>query len=355
MNAFTRKINGWRGDIMRGLTRNIGLSYQNSTANLKNGSEIRSILVSRPNHRLGNLLLITPLLQEIKEVFPHAKVDLFVKGNLPSLIFKNYDNVDRVIQLPRKPFKKLFAYAGGWLALKKRNYDLAINVVYDSSSGRLSVRYANSRLKFFGDRGATVESGYDDFEHMGKYPVYCFRDSLTKIGFTAGKSGVPSLQIKLNPKEIARGKRDLYEIVRNIKKTICIFTYATDIKCYSREWWEEFYERLRKEFPDFNIIEILPVENVSQISFKAPSYYSKNIREIGSVIANTSLFIGADSGMMHLASASGTPTVGLFKITKHKIYEPYNKNSMAINTSECSIGDCIEKIAQIPIRVPVSI
>jgi ADP-heptose:LPS heptosyltransferase len=37
-------------------------------------------------------------------------------------------------------------------------------------------------------------------------------------------------------------------------------------------------------------------------------FYSKDIREIGAVIANTEIFIGADSGIMHLASASLTPT-----------------------------------------------
>jgi ADP-heptose:LPS heptosyltransferase len=41
-------------------------------------------------------------------------------------------------------------------------------------------------------------------------------------------------------------------------------------------------------------------ENVSQIAFKSPTFYSKDIREIGAVIANTEIFIGADSGIMHL-------------------------------------------------------
>jgi hypothetical protein len=35
-----------------------------------------------------------------------------------------------------------------------------------------------------------------------------------------------------------------------------------------------FYAALLQEFPDYNIIEILPVENVSQIEFKAPTFYS---------------------------------------------------------------------------------
>ena len=40
---------------------------------------INKILISRPNHRLGNQLLITPLIQEIKHQFPDAKIYLFTR------------------------------------------------------------------------------------------------------------------------------------------------------------------------------------------------------------------------------------------------------------------------------------
>jgi muconolactone delta-isomerase len=66
---------------------------------------------------------------------------------------------------------------------------------------------------------------------------------------------------------------------------------------------------LKAEYSNYNIIEVLPVENVSQIGFKAPTFYSKDVREIGALMANTEVFI--DSGIMHLASASKVST-GLF-------------------------------------------
>jgi ADP-heptose:LPS heptosyltransferase len=128
------------------------------------------------------------------------------------------------------------------------------------------------------------------------------------------------------------------------KKTI--FTYATDDKCYSTAWWDDFYAALLQEFPDYNIIEILPVENVSQIAFKTYVFYSKDIREIGAVIANTEIFIGADSGIMHLASASLTPTV-LFSRPNQVTYAPYNNDSTAINTNSSSTETSIKIIRDI--------
>jgi len=117
------------------------------------------------------------------------------------------------------------------------------------------------------------------------------------------------------------------------------------VKCYSEEWWNDLYSKMVCRFgEEYNIVEVLPVENISQIAFKAPAYYSKDIREIGAVIANTSVFVGADSGIMHLASASGTPTLGLFSATKTNQYEPYNMGSLAIDTNKMNANDIVDII-----------
>jgi ADP-heptose:LPS heptosyltransferase len=155
---------------------------------------------------------------------------------------------------------------------------------------------------------------------------------------------VPSLDIKLSTSEIAAAKLELEKLIDKDKKTICLFTFATGDKCYSETWWNAFYERLKTEYSNYNIIELLPVENVSQIGFRAPSFYSKDIRQIASFITNTDVFIGADSGMMHLASASKTPTVGLFSVTVIDKYAPYGNNSVAVDTNSTSTDDMIKVI-----------
>src|SRR5690606_303410 len=191
------------------------------------------------------------------------------------------------------------------------------------------------------------KSRYSDYDHMAKYPVYSFRDYVSKLGVTAQNKEIASVDLKLTSEEIAEGKKILDNLIANNKRTICLFTYATGAKCYDSAWWIPFYERLKKEYPHYNIIEVLPVENVSQIHFAAPSFYSKDIRQIGAFIANTDVFIGADSGMMHLASASKTPTVGLFKVTHATKYAPYNNRSVAINTNTSTIDDLIKVLNNI--------
>jgi ADP-heptose:LPS heptosyltransferase len=348
--SLKKRVNKIRGVLTRSLTRYIGTSVRSSIGkDLQAQPDIRRILICRPNHRLGNLLLTTPLVQEVRQTFPNARIDLFIKGGAGSLIFRNYKNINTLIQLPKKPFKDFIKYLHGWLHIKKTRYDIAINVVSNSSSGRLSTKYANAKFRCYGDVDGSILRKYPDADHMAKFPVYSFRNFLTQLGFPENNSSVAPMNLALSADEIAHGKKLLTDIVRNERKTIALFTYATGDKCYTESWWQEFYTKLKAVYPDYNIIEVLPVENISQLAFSIPSFYSKDVREIGSFITNTDLFIGADSGMMHLASATHTTTVGLFKVTNTKIYAPYNHNSLAIDTSDKSIDECIRIICNIPV------
>jgi ADP-heptose:LPS heptosyltransferase len=338
------KINKWRRSFMRGLTGNIGKTH----ADEESISDVKKVLICRPNHRLGNLLLLSPLLQEISAAFPESEIDLFVKGNLAPILFRESGNIGRLVRLPKKPFSNPLQYLNGWLSLRERQYDIAFNIDGRSSSGRLSVKFARATHKFFGDQSEALSEIHDS-KHMAKKPVYNFRAILGKKYFPEINTDVPPLKLGLSPAEIVTGGCELQKLadVNNDRQTICLFTYATGNKRYPESWWTEFYEKLLIAFPDRNIVEVLPVENVSQISFRTPSYYSRDVREVGAFIANTDVFISADCGIMHLAEAVCTPVVGLFSVTNPDKYRPYRQHSVGINTNERSMDDCVLEIKTI--------
>lgn len=327
---------------MKRLTKDIGKKNHNLKDIDQN--QIKRVLISRPNHRLGNLLLLTPLVQEVINTFPDCKIDLFVKGNVAPIIFKYYDNIDRIIELPKKPFSNLFKYIIGWLKIKNRTYDLAINAIQNSSSGKLSVQFSNASYKFFGDFNEDDFLKCSDFKHHAKNTIYKLRKYINPSEFDRSEKKIPLLNIKLDKIEIANGYHNLSTLVSKNKKTICLFTNATGDKCYSETWWCEFYEKLKLEFPDYNIIELLPIENISRLGFKIPNFYTRDIREMGAFIANTNLFISADCGVMHLSSAVGTSTIGLFSVTDENVYKPYGNKSLSINTNKVNIPEMVDLI-----------
>ena len=341
------KINVYRRKLTTFLTSWVGNSPDSNVVKPQKREEIKKILLCRPNHRLGNQLLISPVIQELTSIFPDATIDLFVRGTISKVLLKNYDCIDRIICLPGKPFKNLFNYFSVWLQLRKCKYDLVLNTTPDSSSGKLSTQFSISKYKCFGNEEDNLRQVYPDYVHMAKEPVYNIRQFLSNIEKPDKNKPVKPLNLKLSDQEKSLGKEILNTLVDPGKPTICIYTFATGDKCYSPTWWSSLYEALVKKYKDYNIFEMLPKENVSQIDFKASSYLSGDLREIGAIISNTAVFIGADSGMMHLASATGTPVVGLFSVTSIEKYQPYNAGSVAIDTNKTDVKGIIEVLDKI--------
>lgn len=344
--SFKKKVNNFRRNFMQRLTKSVGSSHFKNIST-SNKHAIKRVLICRPNHRLGNLLLTTPLIQEVNRLFPEAKIDFVVQGNLAPILFQEYKSVDRIIALPKRAFKFPFQYVKGILSIKKQKYDIAISAVKDSSSGKLFTLFSNAKYKIFGEEEDDhLKLKYSDYTHIAKKQLYSLREYVYKLGYPEIIEPIASLSLKLSDVELLAGEKIVKDLVKNNKETICIFTYATGVKCYAESWWIPLYDRLKKEYANYNIIEILPKENISNIQFKATSFYSHDVREIAAVIANTKTFIGADSGIMHLASASGTPTIGLFAVTKISKYTPYI-NGVAIDTKTTDINGFVEVINKV--------
>lgn len=347
--SFKSWINVYRRKLTHSLTHHLGKKSVEQMQRKAENFQVKRVLISRPNHRLGNMLLITPLVQEIINTFPDCKIDLFVKGKITPIVFENYPQVDRVIELPKKPFKEFGNYLKVWVSLRKYKYDLVINVEKGSSSGRISAIVAKADFKFFGDDFEELNGKYSDLLHIAKYPIYNFRRFLEILNQKPLSGEVPVLDLKLSEKEIQVGKQKLEAVTKDPnRETLAFFTFATGNKCYPVEWWTEFYNQFYPKYKEqYNLIEILPVEDISQLERKLPTFYSKDIREIGALMANCKVVVAADSGMMHLSSAALTPTIGLFSVSSIEKYAPYGNGNTFVNTNTQTQAEIIQSIDKI--------
>lgn len=332
MSTLKKAINRYRKKTLKKLTKNVGGNFTGKADRI-DVEKVKNVLVIRPNHRLGNQLLMTPIVLELAATFPNANIDLFA-GKIAPVLFQNYAMVDRIIRIPRKPFKELFQYFKAWIQLRGKKYDFVVNVDMFSSSGRLATSFARATYKLHGNDVPELKIQFPDYQHIAKNPVFNFRYALSQLGVQVKAKDVPYMDLKLSVEELEHGKRVLSTLVpEKNKPVISLYTFATGAKCYTEEWWSKFYEELKIRFSDCSIIEILPYENVSMIAFEAPSFYSKDVREMAAVMANTAVYIGADCGIMHLASAAKIPTFGFFSVTNPQLYKPYNKGSRAFVTN----------------------
>lgn len=299
---------------------------------------IHRVLVCRPNHRLGNAVLISPLIAELEKNYPGAEIDIVTGGRAAESLFSTRFNVRSVVCLPRRVARHLWTTMSLLRQLRLSSYDLAIDACIGSQSGRLLLAWVRARYKvgfpassWNGDQVNGADPSCP--EHMAKRSVFLLRRALGRHVEPA----YPPMDIRLSDVERARGREALTAILGQAasergKKVVGVFANATGAKRYDEHWWQLFLIALQLRRPDIVVVDVLAEHGTSQLRGGFASFYTRDVRKLAAVIANMDGFISADCGVMHVATASGTPTYGLFSVTDEAKYAPYGCGSAGIST-----------------------
>jgi heptosyltransferase-3 len=297
---------------------------------------IHRILICHVSHTLGNTLLLTPLLRELEDIYPGAEVDVVTRSPVADKIFGNFRCVRHIYQLPRHGVAAPWRLWQIVRTLRSHDYDLAIDPCVSSQSDRIGVlaAKASKKLGFMAAGKSGILSHRvappATLRHVGQLPVYLLRSA---TGRTA-EAPYPPLDVCLTPSERALGAEFVAGLVSahegQMPPVIGLFTSATGSKRLGATWWQQFAQRLRERAPGLPILEIVPVSGAALLGEGFPTFYSSDLRRLACVLSGLSLFVSADCGVMHLACASGTPTVGLFTVTDAGMWGPYGSRDAVL-------------------------
>lgn len=308
-------------------------------------SAIKSVLIVRPNVRLGNNLLLTPLLAELEKKFPRARIDILTSSQDAPAIFSGFATVDRVLVFPRHGASHLPEYLRVMSELLSKQYDLVVDPCPKSRSSRFytSLVRAKLRIGFESDHKPAAAKLFtaslsEAPQHMGKYPVYLVRSVLGASG-VQGQSepqAFPNLDIRLSHAEIAAARSILHQLLGEHalhKPVLGIFTEATGLKKLSITWWRELIRELTTIAPELQVLVIVPPGMQTELAEpgRVYSWHSYDVRQVAAMIDAVGHFVCADSGVMHLAASTRAKVVGLFSHTDPLTYSPLSAAGSAIN------------------------
>lgn len=304
---------------------------------------VRRIVVLRPNHRLGNTLLLTPLIQELEARFPGAEIELVGGGRAGRAIFEQFPQVTTLHTFPARSYAQPGTVLKLLAALRQRTYDLAIDPVPRSRSGRflLSLVRARMRIGYRWDvriRDCMLTHAVDPAlapVHCAQSPLYLLRSALppgaqhTDPGFTPWR-----LELRLTDAERRAGALTLAAALGDsappAEAPIGIYAHASGEKCLPSLWWRRVVTILRTHVPTMPIVEFLPEDGRRRLAADIPSLYTRDLRLLGASLAATAVVVVADCGVMHLADAAGARVFGLFKTTEPARYGPCGPVSEAL-------------------------
>jgi heptosyltransferase-3 len=291
-------------------------------------ARVRRVLLVRPNFRLGNLVLATPVIAALRRALPDVELDVLCGAPYADL-FACDPAVRETIGVPRDLHRHPVTLARLVRRLRARRYDLVIDAARGSSflgaffarasGARLRVASATSRYRaLFNVHVPSNRRSWHkidvlldllrglglDVTEAAPYVALGDADRLRadEIWRTLGlDAGMPVVGIVLG----ARGPKQwpldrVLEIVRGLRDAgrtrVLVFTGPEDR--------ERIDEIARTPGAAVAIAPLVP------------------IRVFGALLARCRAAITPDSGPMHLAAAIGTPTVALLRTEQSTYYLP---------------------------------
>ncbi len=108
------------------------------------GSQVRRVLVVRPNDRLGNALLATPIVAGVATIWPGAQIDVLATDSTAD-VFWRLPGVGRVYPVSRRFILRPWGVLALIGKVRREHYDVAVEAGMGSFSGGLWCALSGAR------------------------------------------------------------------------------------------------------------------------------------------------------------------------------------------------------------------
>jgi len=314
-------------------------------------SEIHKILLIRLR-RIGDIIMTTPAVTALKMAVPESQVPYVVEEPYRCLV-EGHPSVDRVIALGKK--SKLPEFLRLLRTLRKEPYDVVLDfhggprawwIALAAKSG-LKVGYKIKYRGFIYD--ITVPRGIENgFIHSVENHLNLVRALGVSVDPPPGLSLPPARDEEVRKIDRLFGENGL----EGNKVVVLHISAGNQFRDWGVDNWAGLVDRLAQE-PNVKIVLVGGVQDraaeqgVKSLSSSLPISFvgSLNLLELKEMIERSSLFVGPDSGPMHIAAATGTPIVALFGPTLPVHFSPWQARAYIV-AKDLSCRPCRQKKCQ---------
>lgn len=319
----------------------------------------KSIIVRMPNW-VGDLVMATPILQDLREHFPKAEITAMCEENVAPLL-EHDPAVDQLFQFTRaKKFFRRIAERNIVAKLKEGDYDLGILLTNSfSSAWRFWQGNVKKTLGYRADCRSFLLTHPVPFskKRFEQHLVLTYKELLKPLGIPISET-LPRLIV--TEEEV----REAWEFVKRFditpeSKIIGMnpgAAYGT-AKCWLPERFTAVAKQLVEADPKHVVLffgDLSQKELIGKICVGLKDRVinlsgQTSLRELLALIKICSVFLTNDSGPMHIADSLGVPLIALFGSTNPIVTGPYRQTGQIIQKRPpCS--PCFKKICPIDFR-----
>jgi ADP-heptose:LPS heptosyltransferase len=273
---------------------------------------------------IGDTLLATPLIHELRATFPGATIDALVLWTGSKDLLENNPHLNRVFQKNLINAGKLEAFYFLW-SLRRQHYDVSINTHPQSRIHyRIAARIVGATTRFSHE--------YECFIWLDKYLVnhtlpqdytkHAIENNFDVLSLLGAKKKLPSheMEIFLTPSEEKWTDEFLAKHKLTGQKILGIHVGSGGTKNLPLKRWPlknyaGLVRRLNKERPDIRALlfggpeetkdhQVVLAQSNRDLTLEAKT---QNLRQTAALMKRCHAFLSVDTALMHIAAAVKVP------------------------------------------------
>jgi len=270
------------------------------------------------SNRLGDAVLSTGLLDHLLRAHPNARFTIGC-GPVAEGVFTRMPNRDRTIVLDKQPYR--LHWLGLWLATVPRIWDLVVDIRGSAFAWLVPTRRRAVMRRTPGHKTAQLAA------ILGLHP--------------------PPMPV------VWTLPQDHHRAAALLPANRAVIALAPGANWPSKIWPAERFAAM------FHLLADGPLPGATAAVFGGPAEADRaiaepllrtlpnaidltarlSVPEAAACLSRAALFVGNDSGLMHLAAAAGAPTLGLFGPTDPTEYAPSGRWAAATAAPSANIAD----------------
>lgn len=311
--------------------------------------EPQRILVIKLRY-IGSVLISTPVLAAVRAAFPKAFLSMLVNSGTEAMIAENPQlNEILLVERSPSPLRQLRFVR----ALRRRRFDLVFDLT-DGDRAAILSRVTGAAIRVgFNREGRWRGRLYTHVAPLRGQPIPIIRQHLAVLdvlGIPVVESR-PLLRVRLDDEVAAEDALDQLEIAPG-ERFVAVHPGA--------RWWFKGWPAERFAGLIDYIQGKLGVKAVllggehdrgiaktilGQVGTGGRSLVGRlGLLELAALVRRATLYVGNDSGPMHIAAAMGTRVVGLFGPSDPRVYAPAGQGhvtiSKRVDCRPCFPGGC---------------
>lgn len=289
---------------------------------------------------VGDCILTLPLLCALRELFPDSHLSWVVQPG-PATLLRGHTCLDQLVVVPKDWYRSWKNIQSVRQQLRALRCDVAIDPQSLSKSAALAwLSGAKQRIGFGGSRGRELAPWWNNIRvtPTATHLVDCQLELLQPLGV----STLPDVTFQLPRDQQAEAKVEAWMQQVHLDRRFLVINPGAGWD--SRLWPVERYAEVAQRVGQWKQIRSVVVwagererkwaeQIVAEAGGHALLAPATSLPELAALFRRTALFLGSDTGPLHLASAAGATCIGLHGPTRPECSGAYGSRHVSLQSA----------------------